>query len=305
MIKAEFTWVNGKLVPFAEAKTHVGAFTLHYGIAAFEGIRCYKRHDGRSAVFRLHEHIERLFESAKICAMEIPFTAQQLEVGCAETLRANNHPEAYLRPIAFVGSGQLGLGARDNPTETAILTFPWSPLLGDDGARDGIRAHISSFVRGHLNTTMSKGKISGQYVNSILAKRESQRLGFEEAIMLDSDGRVAEASAENVFMVYRGRLYTPPLEMAILAGITRDSVLVLAREAGLDIVEQSFTRDMLYAASEVFLTGTATEIAPVREIDGRIIGTGKPGPVTQQLQAAFNKILRGPGEPRPDWLYYI
>jgi branched-chain amino acid aminotransferase len=305
MINADFTWVNGKLVPFAEATTHVGAFTLHYGVAVFEGIRCYKRDDGKSAVFRLREHIDRMFESAQICAMDIPYTREQLQVACADTLRANKHFEAYVRPLVFVGAGALGLGTRDNPIETVILTFPWKSALGEASVRDGVRAHISSFVRGHLNTTMSKGKISGQYVTSILAKREAQRLGFDEGIMLDAAGRVAEATAENIFMLYRGRLYTPPLDSAILDGITRDSVIVLAKEAGLEVVEQSFTRDMLYGASEVIFTGTAAEVTPVREIDGRPIGNGKPGPVTRQLQAAFLKTVRGPGEPKPAWLYYI
>lgn len=304
MIKSDFAWMNGRMVPFAEAKTHVTTFTLHYGVAVFEGIRCYKRHDGRSAIFRLREHIERLFESAKICTTDIPYSREQIEKACFETLHANRLEEAYLRPLAYVGAGALGLGAKDNPVDTAILTFPWAPLLGEEGVKNGIRAHVSTYVRGHINSIMTKGKISGQYVNSVIAKREAQRLGFEEAIMLDAEGRVAEGSGENIFAVYRGRIYTPPLSMSILAGITRDSVITLAREAGLDLVEQPFTRDMLYLASEVFLTGTASEVTPVREIDHRAVGDGKPGPITRKLQALYFAAVRGPGETHPEWLAY-
>lgn len=304
MIKSDFAWMNGKVVPYGDAQTHVSAYTLHYGLAIFEGIRCYKRHDGRSVVFRLHEHMERFLESAKICTMDMPFSLTDLEKGCLETLRANKLDEAYLRPLGFSGPGALGLGAQ-NPTEVAIIAFPWAPLLGEEGIKNGIKAHVSTYVRGHLNHTMSKGKISGQYVNSVLAKREAQRLGYEEGIMLDASGRVAEGTGENIFIVYRGRVYTPPLDMPILAGITRDSVITLAHEQGIEIIEQSFTRDMLYAASEVFFTGTATEVTPVREIDARPIGDGKPGPITRKIQDAFYKVVRGPGEGHKEWLAWL
>ncbi len=305
MIKADHVWMNGKLIPYEDAKTHVGAFTLHYGVAAFEGVRCYKRSDGTSAIFRLREHIDRLFESSKICVMDIPFSREQLEIACAETLRANQHAEAYLRPLVYVGAGALGLGATGNPIEVAILTFPWSPLLGDEGVKNGVRAHVSSFIRGHVNATMSKGKISGQYVNSIMAKRESQRLGFEEAIMLDANGFVAEGTGENIFIEYAGRVLTPPLYLPVLAGITRASIMTLAREAGIELIEQPFTRDMLYTATEVFFTGTGAEVVPVREIDGRVVGSGKPGPITKKLQAAYYAAVRGPGDAHPEWLYRI
>jgi branched-chain amino acid aminotransferase len=305
MIQSDFAWMNGKLIPFAQATTHITAFTLHYGVAAFEGIRCYKRHDGRSAVFRLREHIERLFGSMKVCGSEVPHTVAAVEAACLEVLRANKLAEAYLRPLVYSGPGELGLGSKDHPIETVVIAFPWGAYLGEEALQKGIRAHVSTFVRGHVNNIMSKAKISGQYVNSVLAKREAKRHGYDEAIMLDSDGRVAEGSGENIFAVHKGRLYTPPLDMPILEGITRDSVITLAKEAGFEVVEQSFTRDFLYQVTEVFFTGTACEVTPVREIDNRVIGTGQPGPFTRKLQAAFHAVVKGPGEPRPEWLTYV
>jgi branched-chain amino acid aminotransferase len=305
MIESQFAWMNGKLIPFAQATTHISAFTLHYGVAAFEGIRCYKRADGRSAVFRLREHIERLFGSMRVCGNQVPFSFEQIEAGCMEVLRANKLDEAYLRPLVYAGAGSLGLGAKDAPIEAVVIAFPWGAYLGEEALQKGIRAHLSTFVRGHVNHTMSKAKISGQYVNSVLAKREAQRQGFDEAIMLDSDGRVAEGTGENIFAVHKGRIYTPPLDMPILEGITRDAVITLAKEAGLEVVEQSFTRDFLYQVAEVFFTGTASEVTPVREIDCRTIGSGQPGPVTRKLQAAFATVVKGPGEPKPEWLAYL
>jgi len=305
MIQSDFAWMNGKLIPFAQATTHISTFTLHYGVAAFEGIRCYKRADGRSAVFRLREHIERLFGSMKVCGNEVPYSIEQVEAGCMEVLRANKLDEAYLRPLVYAGAGSLGLGSKDAPIEAVVIAFPWGAYLGEEALTKGIRAHVSTFVRGHVNNIMSKAKISGQYVNSVLAKREAQRQGFDEAVMLDADGRVAEGTGENIFAVHKGRIYTPPLDMPILEGITRDAVITLAKEAGYEIVEQSFTRDFLYQVSEVFFTGTACEVTPVREIDCRTIGSGQPGPVTRKLQAAFSTVVKGPGEPKPEWLAYL
>jgi branched-chain amino acid aminotransferase len=218
MIQSEFAWMNGKLIPFAQATTHISAFSLHYGVAAFEGIRCYQRHDGRSAVFRLREHIDRLFGSMKVCGSEVPFTVAQVEAACLEVLRANQLREAYLRPLIFAGPGALGLGSKDAPIETVVIAFPWGAYLGEEALQKGIRAHVSSFVRGHVNNLMSKAKICGQYVNSVLAKREAQRHGYDEAIMLDSDGRVAEGTGENIFAIHKGRIHTPPLDMPILEG---------------------------------------------------------------------------------------
>jgi branched-chain amino acid aminotransferase len=295
MIESQFAWMNGKLIPFAQATTHISTFALHYGVAAFEGIRCYKRHDGRSAVFRLREHIDRLFGSMKVCGNEVPWSIEQVEAACLEVLRANKLAEAYLRPLVYAGAGSLGLGAKDAPIEAAVIAFPWGAYLGEEALTKGIRAHVSTFVRGHVNNVMSKAKISGQ----------AQRQGFDEAVMLDADGRVAEGTGENIFAVHKGRIYTPPLDMPILEGITRDAVITLAKEAGFEIVEQSFTRDFLYQVSEVFFTGTACEVTPVREIDCRTIGSGQPGPVTRKLQAAYTAVVKGPGEPKPAWLAYL
>jgi branched-chain amino acid aminotransferase len=256
-------------------------------------------------VFRLREHIERLFGSMKVCGNEVPYSIEQVEAGCLEVLRANKLAEAYLRPLVYAGAGSLGLGSKDAPIEAVVIAFPWGAYLGEEALTKGIRAHVSTFVRGHVNNIMSKAKISGQYVNSVLAKREAQRQGFDEAVMLDADGRVAEGTGENIFAVHKGRIFTPPLDMPILEGITRDAVITLAKEAGLEVVEQSFTRDFLYQVAEVFFTGTASEVTPVREIDCRTIGTGQPGPFTRKLQAAFSAVVKGPGEPRPEWLAYV
>jgi branched-chain amino acid aminotransferase len=307
-IKADFVWLDGRLVPFAEAQIHVAAFTLHYGLGVFEGMRCYRRGDGSAVLFRLHDHIERLYESAKIAAFDIPIPAATLEAACLETVRANHLTEGYVRPLAFTGAGMLGMGARNNPVQVAIIAFPWDSVLGAKAAQDGIRAHVSSYTRGPMNGMMSKAKIVGQYALSVIVKRDSQRLGYDEAIMLDSEGRVTEGSAENVFIVWKGQLFTPPLDLALLAGLTRDAVITLARDLGPSVppvIERSFSRDMLYSASEVFLTGTATEITPVREIDGRMVGDGRPGPVTRQIQQAFFSAIRGPGSAPPGWLAAI
>jgi branched-chain amino acid aminotransferase len=301
-IKADFVWLDGKMLPFADAQIHVSAFTLHYGLGVFEGVRCYRRKDGRTVLFRLHDHIERLYESAKIAALDIPIPAAEVEAACLETVRANRLDEGYVRPLAFTGAGMLGMGARNNPVQVAIIAFPWDAVLGAKAAQEGIRAHVSSYTRGPMNGMMSKAKIVGQYALSVMVKRDSQRLGYDEAIMLDGEGRVTEGSAENVFVVWKGQLFTPPLDLALLAGLTRDAVITLSRDLGLAVVERSFSRDMLYGASEVFMTGTATEITPVREVDGRTIGDGRPGPITRQIQAAFFAAIRGPDNPHPEWL---
>jgi branched-chain amino acid aminotransferase len=304
VLKAEWVWLDGKMLPYAEAVVHVSAFTLHYGLGAFEGLRCYRRHGGQGGpvLFRLQDHIARLYQSAKIGAFEIPIPPAEVEAACVATVRANKLEEGYVRPLAFTGAGVLGMGARTNPVQVAVLAFPWDAVLGAEAAKKGIRAHISSYTRGPMNGAMSKAKIVGQYATSVIVKRDSQRLGYDEAIMLDSEGRVTEGSAENVFAVWQGRLFTPPLDLPILAGLTRDAVITLAAERGHPVIERSFSRDMLYAADEVFLTGTATEITPVREVDGRTIGDGQPGPITRAVQEAFFAAIRGPGRPHPEWL---
>jgi branched-chain amino acid aminotransferase len=302
-------WVDGNLVPFAQAQVHVLTHTLHYGVGAFEGIRAYKRADGSGAIFRLDDHIDRLFGSCHICMLDVPFTKKQIADACVETMRANKMLEAYLRPIIFLGDGELGLGSMGNPVRTVIAVYEWGAYLGEEGLRRGIRAKVSSYTRGGLNSTMSKGKICGQYVNSVLAKREAVKAGYSEAIMLDGNGLVAEASGENIFVVRRGRLKTPPLSSAILEGITRDTVLELAGELGLAVEEATFARDELYLADEVFFTGTAAELTPVREIDDRKIGAGECGPVTRKLQDAYFAAVKGrAGQEKPThphWLTFV
>lgn len=300
-----FIWLDGTFVRWDDAKVHVLTHTLHYGLGAFEGIRCYRRADGRAAVFRLGEHVDRLLGSAHICTIEVPYSRAQLVAACLETLRQNAMSEGYLRPLVFLGDPVMGLGTLENPVRVAIAAFRWGAYLGDEGLRRGIRARVSSFTRSGINSSMAKGKICGQYVNSILAKREAQASGHDEAIMLDPQGHVAEATGENLFLVKDGRLATPPRSSAILAGITRDSVLRLARDVGLEAREELFSRDQLYLADEVFLTGTAAELTPVREIDGRRVGTGEVGPVTQRLQRAYFDEVKGAAPTHPEWLTYV
>jgi branched-chain amino acid aminotransferase len=302
-------WLDGTLVPFSQAQVHILTHTLHYGVGAFEGIRAYKRPDGKGAIFRLGDHIDRLFGSCHICSMDVPYTREQIAAACVETMRANKMAEAYLRPLVFLGDGELGLGSLGNPVRVAIAVYEWGAYLGEEGLRRGIRAKVSSYTRGALNSTMSKGKICGQYVNSVLAKREAIKSGYSEAILLDNNGLVAEASGENIFVVRRGKLKTPPLSAAILEGITRDTVITLARELGLVVEETTFARDEMYLADEVFFTGTAAELTPVREIDDRQIGAGECGPVTRKLQDAFFEAVKGrPGQEKPshpEWLTFV
>jgi branched-chain amino acid aminotransferase len=299
-------WMDGQLVPFKDGQVHVLTHTLHYGVGAFEGIRCYKRADGRGAVFRLVEHIDRLFDSCHICTIDVPFTRDQIVQACLDAMRANKMAEAYLRPIVFLGDGALGLGTLDNPVRVAVAVYEWGAYLGDEGLQRGIRAKVSSFTRGGLNSTMSKGKICGQYVNSVLAKREVMKAGYAEAILLDGNGQVAEASGENLFLVKKGRIRTPPLSSAILAGITRDSVIAIARDLGIPVEETTFARDELYIADEVFLSGTAAELTPVREIDDRRIGAGECGPITRRLQDAFFEAVKGKvGQEKPTYPHWL
>ena len=302
-------WLDGTLVPFSQAQVHILTHTLHYGVGAFEGIRAYKRPDGKGAIFRLGDHIDRLFGSCHICSMDVPYTREQIAAACVETMRVNKMAEAYLRPLVFLGDGELGLGSMGNPVRVAIAVYEWGAYLGEEGLRRGIRAKVSSFTRGALNSNMSKGKICGQYVNSVLAKREAIKSGYSEAILLDNNGLVAEASGENIFIVRRGKLKTPPLSAAILEGITRDTVITVARELGLVVEESTFARDEMYLADEVFFTGTAAELTPVREIDDRQIGAGECGPVTRKLQDAYFEAVKGrAGQEKPshpEWLTFV
>ncbi|HZH78255.1 MAG TPA: branched-chain amino acid transaminase [Archangium sp.] len=308
LVRADQIWLDGKLVKWDDGHVHVMTHALHYGLGVFEGIRAYRTHDGRLAVFRLREHIERLLDSAHICMMKLPYTVEQLMEACLELLRKQKDlfaNGAYLRPIAFMGDGAMGLGAL-NPTRVAVTAWDWGAYLGDKGIREGIRAKVSSYTRMHVNVNMVRGKISGQYVNSILAKREAVLGGYDEAILLDISGFVAEASGENIFLVNKkGVIKTPPLSSPILDGITRDSVLKILRDSGRNVEEVTVTRDALYIANEVFFTGTAAEITPVREVDNRQVGVGKPGPITQYVQETYFRAVRGQ-EPRySEWLTYV
>ena len=301
----DFIWLDGAFVPWNDAQVHLLTHTLHYGLGAFEGIRCYRRADGRSAVFRLDDHVERLLLSAHICTIDVPYTRAQITAACLETLRRNQMVEGYLRPLVFIGAPIMGLGTLDNPTRVAIAAFVWGAYLGDEGLRAGIRARVSSFTRSGVNSAMSKGKICGQYVNSILAKREAQASGHDEAILLDANGHVTEATGENLFMVKGGRLFTAPLSSPILAGVTRDTVIRLARDSGREVVEAVLARDQLYIADEVFLTGTAAELTPVREIDRRRVGSGGVGSLTAKLQELYFDTVKGARPRYPEWLTWL
>jgi len=304
MKKVDKIWMDGKLVNWDDAKVHVLTHTLHYGLGVFEGIRCYQCHDGASAVFRLTEHIDRLFYSAIIGMMEIPFSREELCKAVLETLRVNKMKDGYIRPIAFIGDGEMGLYIREYPVRVVIACWPWGAYLGDEGLALGIRAKISSYTRHHVNVAMTKAKICGNYVNSILAKREVIAAGYDEAILLDAEGYVSEASGENIFIVKDGVLKTTP-PTSILKGITRDAIIELARDAGIPVAEERFTRDELYIADECFFTGTAAEVTPVREVDDRTIGEGKPGPITKQLQTGFFAAAHGKIEKYKKWLTYL
>ncbi|MFI5366861.1 MAG: branched-chain amino acid transaminase [Candidatus Binatia bacterium] len=301
MEKSEHIWFDGRLVPWEAAQVHVLTHTLHYGLGVFEGIRCYEGRGGQPAIFRLHEHVDRLFGSAHILGIKIPFSPDQLSTACVETVRVNKLRSCYIRPIVFLGAGEMGLAAVQNPVRVAIIVWSWGAYLGEEGVRNGVRLKTSSFQRMHVNTHMTKAKAVGNYVNSILAAVEARRSGYDEAMMLDTDGYVAECSGENVFIVRNGRVKTTP-HTSILAGITRDSALTLLQAAGVDVVEERFTRDEAYLADEAFMTGTAAEVTPVREIDDRQIGAGQPGPITRDLQQRFSAVTRGEDVTYQRWL---
>jgi len=302
--KVSKVWLDGKLVDWDNANVHIMTHTLHYGLGVFEGIRCYETHDGKSAIFRLREHIRRLFDSAKICTMPMPYTQDEMAEACIESVRANGLKACYLRPIAFLGDGAMGLGAV-NPTRVAIAVWHWGAYLGEEGLQRGIRAKVSSFTRPGVNMLMSKGKIVGHYVNSVLAKREALAAGYQEAILLDAMGRVSEASGENVWMIRDGVVYTPAMGSSILGGITRDSIIHVLKELDIPLVEREITRDELYIADEIFLCGTAAEVTPVREVDDRRVGEGARGPITKKVQDRFFEVVRGINPTKPEWLTFV
>lgn len=299
-------WLDGKVVD-RDSAAHVPLLThtLHYGVGAFEGIRAYQREGGETMVFRLEEHVRRLFESCRLVMIEPTVTPSQVCAGCLDVLRENQLTSGYLRPIVLLGEGAMGLYPQGNPVHTFIAGWSWGTYLGKDALEQGIRCKISSYARPHANVALSRAKLTGQYIISVMAKREVKLAGYDEAILLDLDGMVAEGSGENVFIVKDDRLITPPLTSSILPGITRDTVLTLAREEGISVVEQAFPRDVLLLADEVFLTGTAAEITPVREVDQRKIGDGRVGRITRILQQRYFGVVQGASEDHPEWLTLV
>ncbi|NIO11295.1 MAG: branched-chain amino acid transaminase [Deltaproteobacteria bacterium] len=302
--KGKQIWMDGKMLPWDQAKVHVLVHSLHYGTGYFEGIRCYLLDDGRSAVFRMAEHIRRFCDSGQIIGFPLPFSPEEVEQAIRQVIKGNNLKECYIRPIAFVGMGEMGLHAPSNPIHVVVAAWPWGAYLGEDGLKNGIRVKVSSYTRHHVNVAMTKSKISGNYVNSVLAKNEVKLAGYDEAVMLDTEGYVSEGSGENIFVVRDGRIKTTP-HTSILPGITRDSILTIARDKKIPVSEERFSRDELYMADEAFLTGTAAEVTPIREVDDRKIGRGCPGEVTKELQQSFFNIIKGKDKKYSSWLAYL
>ena len=298
-----FIWKDGKLVPWREATTHVLTHSLHYGLAVFEGLRAYATERG-PAIFRLKEHTDRLFNSAHIYRMEIPFDRETLMAAQCEVVRANQLKSGYIRPIAFYGAEKMGISTRGARVHVAIAAWPWDAYLGAEGLEKGIRVKTASYARHHINVTMARAKFAATYANSILANLEATEDGYDEALLLDVDGFVAEGSGENIFIVKDGVIYEPELTSA-LVGITRATIIALAREPGLDVRSKRLTRDDIYIADEAFFTGTAAEITPIRELDRRVIGNGGRGPVTARLQARYFEVVNGRVPEYADWLSYV
>lgn len=310
MARGTHCWFNGKILPVENAKISLFTHGLHYGVGAFEGIRAYKQKNGGGAVFRLTEHMVRFLESCKILDLKLPYSLEDLILATRETCKANKFEECYIRPIVYTADGPLGVYPGPNPpVDVAILNWEWGNYLGDKGMNEGARLKVSSYVRPHVNSSMTKGKITGQYVNGVLAKREALSAGYDEALMLDPEGYLTEGTGENLFMIKNGIIKTTPLT-SILNGVTRQTILELLAQKNHKVVETRFTRDELWCADEVFLTGTAAEITPVKEIDGRIIGSGalagKPGPITMMLKTTYASLVRGElADTKKEWLTLI
>jgi branched-chain amino acid aminotransferase len=299
--QADLIWHNGELVAWEDAKVHVLTHGLHYGTGVFEGIRAYDTARG-PGIFRHHDHLDRLFKSAELYYMPIPYTLEELRSATHELIAANELRECYIRPIVYRGYGQMGLFPLDAPVEVSIAVWPWGAYLGEEGKLHGVRAKVSSWRRISSDSLIPHAKASGQYLNSVLAKIESHKAGYEEAILLDAHGFVCEGSGENIYAVRDGRIVTPPQTAGILDGINRKSILRIADDLGYEVVERDLARAELYLADEVFLSGTAAELVPVREIDDHQIGAGRPGPVTQALQRVFDDALHGRDERYLEWL---
>ena len=296
-------WHNGELVDWRDAKVHVLTHTLHYGMGVFEGVRAYETPKG-PAIFRLQEHTKRLFTSAKILGMKLPYSQEEINQAHIDVVKANNLASCYFRPMAYYGSKKLGVAPAPDDVQVMLAAWPWGAYLGEEGMRRGIRVRVSSYTRHHPNIHMIKAKANGNYLNSILANTEATRDGYDEAILLDAQGYVAEGSGENIFLITDGKMYTPALEVA-LDGITRRSVFAIAEEIGLPVIEKRITRDELYAADEVFFTGTAAEVTPIREVDGREIGIGERGPLTTEIQSRYFDIVQGKNPKYDHWLTYV
>ena len=295
-----FIWFDGKLVPWREAQIHVLTHSLHYGLSVFEGERAYKTDKG-PAIFRLKEHTDRLFNSAHIYRMNMPYTREQIMDACCEVVRANNLDSCYIRPIAFYGSEKMGVSPKGAATHVAIAAWPWGAYLGEEGLQKGIRVKTSSYARHHVNVTMARAKFAATYANSILANTEAVQDGYDEALLLDVDGFVAEGAGENVFVIKDGCIFEPEIASA-LVGITRSTIISLAREMGMEVKSKRLTRDDIYIADECFFTGTAAEVTPVRELDNRTIGAGARGPITEELQKRYFDVVYGRNEKYEHWL---
>ncbi len=298
-----FIWYNGELVEWRNATTHVLTHTLHYGMGVFEGVRAYETANG-PAIFRLQDHTDRLFRSAKILGMQLPFSKEQINQAHLDVVKANKLASCYFRPMAFYGSGKLGVAPKQDDVQVIVAAWPWGAYLGEEGLEKGIRVKTSSFTRHHVNITMCKAKANGNYMNSILANNEATADGYDEALLLDVDGFVAEGSGENIFIIRNGKMYTPDLTSA-LEGITRDTVVQIAGEMGLQVIEKRITRDEVYSADEVFFTGTAAEVTPIRELDRRAIGEGKRGPITAEIQKRYFDCVKGLDSSKQNWLTYV
>jgi branched-chain amino acid aminotransferase len=299
--QADLIWMNGDFVPWDEAKVHVLTHGLHYGTGVFEGVRCYDTEIG-PAVFRHADHVDRLFKSAELYYMPVPFEREQIRQATLELIARNGMRSCYIRPLVYRGYGTMGLFPLDAPIDVAIAVWEWGAYLGDEGKRNGIRAKVSSWKRISPESLIPQAKASGQYLNSILAKIESHKAGYEEAILLDEHNHVCEGTGENIYLVREGKIITPPLTASILDGINRRSVIQIARDLGFEVIERDIARAELYLADEVFLTGTAAELTPVREIDDHAVGTGRPGEVTRAVQDAFEDALHGRTERYREWL---
>ncbi|MFT0771211.1 branched-chain amino acid transaminase [Psychrobacter aquimaris] len=298
-------WMNGTMIEQPDAKVHVLTHSLHYGMAVFEGVRAYQTADNRTAIFRLKEHTERLLGSAKIFQMEVPFDAATLEQAHKDVVKQNNLAEAYIRPLIWVGAEKLGLSSRDNSINAMVAAWHWGAYLGEEGIKNGIRVKTSSYTHHMPNVTMCKAKASSNYPVSIMANQEVTRNGYDEAILMDPQGFVCQGAGENLFLVKNGELHTPDLSGGALDGITRRTILQFAADLGINVIERRITRDEFYLADEIFMTGTAAEVTPIREYDDRIIGNGGRGELTEKLQTLYFDVVHGRNEKYMDWLSFI